>query len=270
MKGTIAGAAIALMFLAASVAIPVRATTDDQFGYSFDPDLLPSGTQGLKASYSISNTGVSLTCPSGWIGVVDTLTVNGGTPQEYLLQGYVGLGCNSGVQEWNIFAAWYDNNGLYQELNSIWITSGSSYSGTISIDYTGSAWELVVYVSQIPYTYTYSFGSAGGGSTADGAKETWTAVETDAYQTGVYFSSQFTWQMQSPQFLVSSAWQTWNVVGANYKELIVYAVYKPMGTPNSVGELPMSTPGVNVAVGSHYNDRQQMAWCISGSCPLRP
>jgi hypothetical protein len=247
-------------------------SNDDLFGYNFSPDRLPTNTQGLQGTYSISTTGITLSCSQGgWIGVVDTARISGGSPYEWLLQGFVGLGCNGSTEQWSIFAAWFDNNNNYHTSQLTWlsISTYTSLSGTISIYYTGSTWTLAIYVSQTGSTYTYSFGSAGG-SYMDPANNDWTSVETDYQQVGLTFSSSFLWYAKTPKFLVSGAWQNWNLGNSTWHALDMYAVYQPAKSGNTLGVQPLSSPGVEVYVGTSVSDGSDLYWCVYGNCPKTP
>lgn len=266
------GIAFAVLLLSMNISAIAMTPNDDLFGYNFSPDRLPANTAGLEASYAMSTTGVTLSCSQGgWVGTVNTLRVSAGSPDEWLLQGFVGLGCNGSTEVWNIQYAYFDNNNNYYSgnLGTLSISSYSSLSGNILIYYTGSVWTLQVYVSQTSHTYSYNYPS-NGGTKADASNNDWTAVETDYQQVGLSFSSSFSWTVNAPHFRVSGAWQNWNIAGSNYKELDMYALYQPSKSGNTIGVWPSSTRGVTVYVGQSYNDTEEMTWCISGVCPMLP
>jgi hypothetical protein len=116
---------------------------------------------------------------------------------------------------------------------------------------------------------TSNRGSSGVASTS--VSFTTGTSETNPGQTGFSLSSSFNWGLSSPEFYVSSAWQTWNQHSGSWYAFQGYADVQSNGTnTNNIGTAFQSSPGVNIKIGQSATDGQQKFWCISGSCPPRP
>lgn len=248
---------------------------DDLFGVNYDPDHVPSSTKGIQATYSEGTYKVSMTNGhTAWcvgspsMGVVATVHTN----LNWVLQGGPDLGRdNSGNYNWLIGWGRFDASGHWTcgNLATLSASTYPSLSGTVKIYYTGSAWILQVYVSQNGVTYSHTYES-NIGTSVDGSSQDWDAVETNYQQVGLTLSNGWEWHIERPAFLVGSTWQYYNVQGSNYQELIVYATFQPSKSGNAIGVWPLSTPGAKVYNGAHYNNTQEMVWCISGLCPIVP
>ena len=255
----------------------VGLSADDQFGFNV-ANLMPSGSQGLSGSYSISTSGTTVDCSTGggpWVLiVVDTLVVSGGSPKEAVLQDAVGLGCNGTSEQWELFYYYWDTNGNTHSAVMKWLSlsSYSSLSGTISIYYSGSpvnSWVFSIYVSQTSTTYTYNPGQLGGTS-VDGSSNDWTAVETLSNQADVQFSSSFQWTINHPEFDNGGYWQNYNHIANNQEWLYVYAVYKPTSqSTNKIAVKQITSDGVQVYYyGSNppQVDGNLWTWYIAPCC----
>jgi hypothetical protein len=273
--------ALCLILLAISSPAQVLANSphhpkgdDDQFGMSFG-GYTPSSTQGLRFSYSVSTSDVSLSCSSGpTIAPVDTVQTNSGSPDNWVLQGSLTLTCSGTTEVWNTGYEYFNASGSYSHgtINSYNALTYPSMSGSITIYYTGSGWELQIYMSQLSTTDTYSYTSSVQGtdlSTSSSANN-WGAVETDKYQYGLSYTSSFAWTMDSPAFYVSSSWIGYNQHGTRWTALSATELESVYASPNYLGVNMLGTPGIQAYYGTTYGtgNGQSMNWCISGSCPL--
>jgi hypothetical protein len=252
---------------------------DDLFGLDYSPygghqtSFVPANTQGLYLYYAISTTGITCTSSSGWVLVVDTLSIAGGSPKNATLQATIGFSCTgSGTSQWNIQYGWYNNSGKWNGLFLIASLSTSTYSslsGTVKIYYIGSCWTEVTYVSQVSKSYSPPNGGCYPsiqGTKADGSNNDWMDVETDYQQSGINFGSTFQWTINTPEFYVGGVWQNWNWGPSNYKYLSGYAVVNSNLNRNNLGVTFLSSPGVDVQVGQSASDGQEHDWCVVGHC----
>ena len=142
-----------------SFASPIQRTwasgSDDQFGMNYSSSWVPTNTQGIRVSYSMSTSHLSCKSSSGWIAVVDTLQVKSNATHEAVLQAEAGLYCTgSGSSQWQLRYEYWDNNGVHHNESIFYNLSTSTYpslTGYVDILYTGSQWQLQIYVSQIAY-----------------------------------------------------------------------------------------------------------------------
>jgi hypothetical protein len=233
---------------------------DDLFGYHFDPDYVPSYCRGMKSSYSISTTGVTVSVGS-WLGPMMALRTTG----NWLLQIGVLLNKDGGTLNWNIFWAFFDqyNNYLSGSLGRISATTYPSLSGTYYIQYLTSinGWRGYVYVSQTGATYTKDYSFAGG-SYVNPSNNDWFTIETIYQQQGITFGTNFQWTLTNPQFFVSGAWQNWNVQSGGYRYLYTRITFQPSKPGNTVGVWELSTPGVKIYIGSSRPDGYLVYWRV--------
>ncbi len=234
---------------------------DDLFGYHFDPDYVPTNCQGLKSSYSISTTGVTLTT-SAYIGPVVTVYTTG----NWILQMWVFLNKFTGSYRWSIEWAYRDSAGNWAMgyiLPHIPASSYPSISGNFYIYYVSStnSWWGIVYVSTTGQTYSKNFGSAGG-SYVNGASQDWVAVETNENQVGITFSSSFQWRLTSPQFYRGGYWQSYNVRIGDYLYLYLRITFQTNKPGNTVGVWELTSPGVKVYIGASRSNNQIFSWPV--------
>lgn len=228
-------------------------SNDDLFGMYFD-GLVPSNTQGIRLTFSINTNHVSCTSNSGWVAVVDTAHIAGGSPDEALLQASVALSCTgSGASQWNVQYGWYDNNGAGHFGYTLASYSTSQYpslSGTVSIFYTGSAWEEQTYIFTIGQMWSYTYPSIQG-TVFDGGSQDWVAVETDAYQNGIAFYSGFSWTETGIEWYTGGSWTAYNYIsGPNYY-LKAYADYQPLYAYNAL-DVKQTGSGFESGVNVYY------------------
>jgi hypothetical protein len=255
--------------------LPAFATgSDDLFGMYYDGGYVPSGTQGIQISYSISTTSISCSSSAGWASAIDSVRTNGGSPDEWWLQAGVGYKCFSypGAAYWEISTEYWDNNGGKHDV-SIANLSTSTYpslSGTISEYYNGANWILKTYVSQNSQTYMYTFSSAQG-TYVDGSGGTndWTNIETDASQTGLSIVASFSWDLTNPEYYVSGGWMAWNYGSSGSCSLESYVAFQPY-TPatNKIAVQKIANDGVNIyyyGASPPNNNGNTLTWSIAST-----
>ena len=277
------------VFLAATVSVLVllspaalaSQSKDDNFGMYYDGGYVPSGTQGIKVSYSISTTGVSCSSQAGSVAAVDSVRTNGGSPEEWWLQMMIGFYCYNYPSSayWQVGTQVFNTTGgmvhtcppTCGNLVTLSISTYPALSGTIDIHYTGSVWAFNLYVSQTGHTYSTSSYSSIQGTKVDGSagSNDWTEVETDNLQSGISFSSSFAWTMNNPLFYNGGVWQNWNVISNNQYFLKVYAGWNPTTLANKLAVKQITSFGVQVYYyGSNppNNNGQVFSWYVGPCC----
>jgi len=271
-----------LVLLLAGNFFPVFATaSDDNFGMYYDTAYVPSNTSGIQASYSISTSGISCTSTSGSFAAVESVRTNGGSPDQWWLQGIVGLYCRNypSASFWQVGTQVFDNNGnlvnacppTCGNLATLSTSTYPSLSGTISIYYSGSAWILKMYVSQTGQNYEPSTYSSIAGTLVESTSGSndWTSIESDPNQSGLSYTSALSWDITNPEFLVAGGWETWNTGSSGSCSLDAYVADQP-NTPstNTLAVQKISNDGVNVyyyGANPPSNNGNTISWSIASS-----
>ena len=273
---------VVIALLVMSSPLPsVAAGTDDLFGMYYDGGYVPSGTIGIQVSYSISTTGLSCSSSSGWVSAIDSVRTNGGSPDEWWLQMGVAFSCGQypSAPQWIISTQVWNSSGKIDpncpptcsDIQTLSTSTYPSLSGTISIYYRGSAWVLNTYVSQTGSNYSPSTSSAIQGTSVDGSAgaNDWTNVETDQYQTGLSYTSSFSWSITSPEYYVTGGWEAWNSGSSGSCALKSYVAFQPQdSSTNELAVKKISNNGVSVYYyGSNppNNNGNTLSWSIAST-----